>query len=89
MHCDIQTKLGFDSIVIKSCLLQFSINFRNIYFSEIGTTNNPVITETQYKEGSGGGGGAGGTWSTESVERGGGPGHHIVDDTILFTIRLY
>ena len=46
------------------------------------------MTETQYKEGSGGGGGAGGTWSTESVERGGGPGHHIDDDTILFTIRL-
>ena len=66
-------------------------NFRNIYLSEIGTTNNPVITETQYKEGSGGGGeaGAGGTLSTESVERGGGSGHHIVDDTISFTIRQY
>ena len=36
-----------------------------------------------------GGEGAGGTLSTESVQRGGGPGHHIDDDTISFTIRLY
>ena len=80
-------KLNWASTQLKLNLVCNSL----VLISEIGTTNNPVITETQCKEGSGGGGGAGagGTLSTESVERGGGPGHHIIDDTILFTVRQY